>query len=330
MKLLRKAGKWMAGLYRAYRHTGGFHHEEKMLVQRHYSTSHPQKGIRKQTVIAMADGRILHGGLSDRIRGMVSVYGYCKAHDIPFRLHYVSPFQLTDYLVPASYDWRISQEEISYHPEEAVPILLTCDRLPNKHHLRYLKQILKKHPNRQIHLYTNTQFADKDFQKNFSELFRPVPALQERIEQAIAPGQGDFISMTFRFQQLLGDFKEEGCKTLPPAEQETLISRCIGKVKEIHDQRHPNQRILATSDSITFLERLQQELPYVFTIPGEVVHIDYTPEASYETYLKPFLDQFALSKAKKVYLLRTGEMYRSGFGKRAAKMSGIPFEDIAF
>lgn len=330
MKLIRKTIQWCSGLYRSYTTQGGFHDEENQLKKKYYPASAPRKNIQQQHVIAMVDGRVTHGGLSDRIRGIVSIYAYCKENHIPFSLHYVYPFQLEDYLQPASVDWRIKPEDISYHPEEAIPVLLTCDRLPNKHHRRYLRQVLKKHPNKQIHVYTNTQFLDKQFHICFNELFRPVDVLQKAVDKYVEQGGKKFIGMTFRFIQLLGDFKEDGYKTLSPQEQEILIQKCIRMADKLHAEKHPNMPVLITSDSITFLQRIQKELSYAFTIEGEIVHIDYTPNASFNIYLKTWLDILTLSKAQKIYTLCTGDMYKSGFGKRAARISGIDFETICF
>lgn len=330
MNLFVKVVKWIEGLYYSYTFDGGFHKEEQKLKNTYYLHNNPCKGIEHQTIVAMVDGRVAHGGLSDRIRGIVSVYGYCKEKKIPFKLYYVHPFHLEEYLQPADYDWRISPEQISYHPNEAVPILLTCDRLPNKHHRRYLDQVLKKYPHRQIHIYTNSQFLDKDFTSNFSEIFSPRPNIKLLVDKYAIPGNEDFISMTFRFQQLLGDFKEDGCKILSKEEQETLIRKCIEKADYIRRTFHPTSKVLLTSDSVSFVKRFCKEKDYAFSIPGEVVHIDYTSNASYEIYAKTFIDMFTLSKAKKIYLLRTGDMYRSGFGKRASKISGVDFEEISF
>lgn len=330
MKLFKKGVKWIAGLYYSYTFSGGFHKEEQKLEKTYYLHNNPCKGVKNQTIVAMVDGRVAHGGLSDRIRGIVSLYGYCKEKNIPFKLYYVHPFHLEEYLQPADYDWRISLEKISYNPNEAVPILLTCDRLPNKHHRRYLDQVLKKYPHRQIHIYTNTQFLDKDFTLNFSEMFLPCPKIKRLVDEYAIPGNENFISMTFRFQQLLGDFKEDGCKILSKEEQETLIRKCIEKADYIRKTFHPTSKVLLTSDSVSFVQRFCKEKDYAFSIPGEVVHIDYTSNASYEIYAKTFIDMFTLSKAKKIYLLRTGDMYRSGFGKRASKISGADFEEISF
>ena len=44
------------------------------------------------TIICMFDGRMGHGGLADRLHGMVSMFCYAKKHGMDFRIHYVYPF----------------------------------------------------------------------------------------------------------------------------------------------------------------------------------------------------------------------------------------------
>ena len=136
--------------------------------------------------------------------------------------------------------------------------------------------------------------------------------------------------MVFRFQQLLGDSKEDGYKILSPNERETLIEKCIQKVEEIHSLQHPDKQVLITSDSTTFLERICQAKEYVHIIPGKVVHMDYTHNAAYEIYMKSFLDMLLLSDADKIYLLQTEDMYHSGFAKRAALLKNKPYDEIFF
>ena len=60
-----------------------------------------------QTAVAMVDGKQYHGGMCDRFKGMVSLYAYCKQRGIEFRILYNYPFDLSEYLVPSSYDWRL-------------------------------------------------------------------------------------------------------------------------------------------------------------------------------------------------------------------------------
>lgn len=161
-------------------------------------------------------------------------------------------------------------------------------------------------------------------------MFQPTAPLLAAIEYNQKQIGNKFIAMVFRFQQLLGDFKEEGYKILSDNEQGALIKKCIGEVKELHDERHPNKIILVTSDSGRFLQEITKQLDYVRTIPGNVVHMDHTANAAFDTYMKSFEDMLLLSKADKIYLLQTGDMYHSGFAKRAAMINNKEYEEIIF
>ena len=46
--------------------------------------------------------------------------------------------------------------------------------------------------------------------------------------------------------------------------------------------------------------------------------------------MKSFVDLFVLSKAEKIYLLQTGNMYHSGFAQCASMVENIPYEEIIF
>ena len=264
------------------------------------------------------------------MRGIASIYGYCKRRKIPFYLYHTYPFKMENYLCPNCYDWIIKEEQISYNPEEAYPVILQLKSLPSKLHRLYLDRIVSKYPNRQIHIYTNTLFDDKMYAVNFGELFKPVERLQAEVNRHIERIGTDYVAMVFRFQQLLGDFKEDGFPTLDLPERERLIEKCIEEVERIRSERHQDCKVLVTSDSTGFLERIKAKKEYVEIIPGRVVHVDFSEDCTYDVYLKSFVDMFVLSKAMKVYMLYTEQMYRSGFGKRAAAITGIPYEEIHF
>ena len=61
--------------------------------------------------IFIVDGRLNHGGLSDRFNGIISTYAICKVYNLPFRIKWEYPFILQDYLVPNKYDWVIKKDE---------------------------------------------------------------------------------------------------------------------------------------------------------------------------------------------------------------------------
>ena len=46
--------------------------------------------------------------------------------------------------------------------------------------------------------------------------------------------------------------------------------------------------------------------------------------------MKLFVDMLLISRADEAWLLQTDKMYNSGFPRRAAQITGIPFHHIRF
>lgn len=91
-------------------------------------------------------------------------------------------------------------------------------------------------------------------------------------------------------------------------------------------KRNPNaSKVLITSDSETFLAEVSS-LPYVYLLPGKVGHI--ANSTSKEVIKKTFWDMFMISRSLKAYMVRTKQMYKSGFAKRAAMIGNIEFEEV--
>lgn len=289
-------------------------------------TSNP-KEHRKTVILMVRNETTFCGGLSDRFRGITSVYQECKRQGLNFKIHFETP-NLIDYLEPNEYDWYIKPEDICYDTKRVYPCtILTYHSLKDRKEPivqnRILRWFLKK-DYEQIHVYTNMRSGDGEYGKLFHELFKPTKELQEQIGYHLAAlgGEKQYHAMVFRFRQLLGDFKEGG-ETLPEEEREDYIQRCINMVVKEHDL-HPGRKLLVTSDSSTFLGRLAV-LPYVYVIPGEVVHIGFTYDAAKKTYMKSFVDYYVLSYAQSVTLVRDKRMYHSGFALRAAMLNDAEY-----
>ena len=274
-----------------------------------------------KTIVYMVQSETtFSGGLSDRLRGIISIYAECKRQRLPFKIVF-EPLHLQDYLVPNQYDWQLNTDEIlTYHHN-----LRNCfQRFAQRMILRYY---LKKHY-KQIHIYSNMAIADKEFSTLFKELFRPSERLQNQIDYHLSQlgGAKKYISLTFRFRQLLGDFKEGG-EVLPESEREAYVLRCIKGIEELHAE-FPSERLLVTSDSKMFLDRLSY-LDYVYVIPGNVVHMGFTFDASQDVYMKSFVDYYMLSNAKTVFQMTDKLLFRSGFPKRAAMLNGAKYVEIS-
>lgn len=303
----------------------GFHKNEKNHIKKYYNIPVQNPNHIRKGVIVMIDGREIHGGFADRLRGICTIYQFCKTHNINFSIYYTEPFNLENYLQPSTVQWICRPNEIALDSNYAYPVFLYEWMFPHNFHKLYLKLrcILTK---KQLQVYTNSHFYYDSFSEQFHALFKPTPALQKAIDDNSQAIGTKYIAMVFRFQQLLGDFKEGHFKTLPTNEQDLLIKKCLKKIKSLWDG---NQTILVTSDSKRFLDQVKI-FKFVYTIPGNVVHIDYTKGANYETYMKSFIDFYMIAKAEKIYLLKTGDMYQSGFPKTASKVYNRPFEIINF
>lgn len=299
----------------------------------HARSLREEKPLPKAVVYMALPETTFSGGLSDRFRGIVAIYSECKRQGRPFRIVF-EPLHLEDYLTPNDYDWRIKDEDICWDAHNAYPcVILTYHNNSRNRWQLFVQHMLLRHflrkPYRQIHVYSNMFCRDEEYAPLFHELFKPTNDLQQLIDYHLERlgGKGNFISCTFRFRQLLGDFKEGG-DTLPEAERQPYIERSIQIVERLHDM-HLDKRILVTADSHTFLDTLAtRALSYVYIMPGQVVHLGFTADASKATYMKSFLDMYMLSFAGTVYQATDNLLMRSTFPLRAALLGGVPYKEI--
>lgn len=285
----------------------------------------PEKHI---LVFNVDDSRMYSGGLADRFKGAVSAYAWCKCNGIAFRIRYIYPFQISDYLVPGSYDWRLKDEEYTRCLWDSRVFYAR-----GEHGRRFLKLGDK----RQIHYYGNMDIlsavnarygTDYRWGELYKELFTPGEAIRVQLKDLKTKMGQPYVSAVFRFQNLLGDFEEYSFKSEQDEERKhAMISRCVDGIRMIQAS-HPGMPVLVTSDSSTFLETAS-EMQGVHIIPGRVVHVGSCSGESFETYLKSFVDFYMLSGSIKIYSLYTEEMYKSEFPMYAAKVDDIPFERIA-
>ena len=299
-----------------------------------YSTYAAIKQLDNKRVICIYDGKIRNGGLADRLRGIVSVYKVCKEQNLKFNIIFTSPFNLSEFIEPNIIDWRITEQELNYNTTIAdlcyIDTLSGSDYEAKKQEQWFRREFKKKY--NEFHVRTNAIFSyNGDYSTLFNELFKPSPKLQASIEkQKEILGVG-YISTSFRFMNLLNDFNEtvELHGKLTQEERNELIVKNMEQLQLLHD-KYPGKRILVNSDSTTFLQAAA-ELDYVYIIPGNVTHIDGKNDTDeYNAYEKTLLDFFMIANAEKIYLLRTGQMYNSGYPFAASRLYNKPFEKNEF
>lgn len=266
------------------------------------------------------------GGLSDRFRGVVSVYKQCKEMGLNFKV-YFDGIDLKDYLDVAEYNWIIENEEICYDWSGVYPCTVLTyhrnlnDKLQKCVQNWFLRRYLKKNY-KQIHVYTNMATAENEYGKLFKELFKPCADLQAQIDCHLEQLGGEYDAMVFRMMQLFGDFVDDG-ETLAGEERMVYLERCLQCVRQ---HIVTGRKLLVTSDSKFLLDEVSK-IDGVYVIPGEVVHIAFTFDADRKTYMKSFVDYYVLAGARRITLVRDKKMYHSGFAKRAALLNGAEYQE---
>lgn len=279
-------------------------------------------------IFSLDDRRGFTNGFADRLRGMISSYAYAKSINRPFKIDHVEPFLLYRFFEPNKVNWILNNgEKVENFPFSLPVIVMDYER---GERVPFIPRFL------QIHFYTNVDFIariNNHFKTNFlyhqlfKELFTPSKYLLESLRPYLSFVEKGYISISFRFMQLMGDLKDVRGNVLTVKEREVLISKCLGFVEYLHKRYPVYEYVLITTDSKNFIERVA-DLPYVFTLPGEIGHIGHMKSEA--IFLKTFQDFYMISQAKKAFLGYTGEMYKSKFAQEAAKTTGIPFEAIEF
>lgn len=301
----------------------------------------------RQTLIFMADGKWMHGGLTDRLRGMASAYKFATEHNLDFKIYHTSPFELQEILQPNIVNWVIGEKEISRNCEIAKPVLLYREDFNNDSALE--RQLDSKH--RQFHLYSCVDTVGEEFPKYFNELFKPSPLLENELAHYSELLGENYTAISFRFQNKLGDFKEYTFKELPENDKRDLKNAAMNVLKNEmshqvgHDRSdatlscppvsgHPplvneTSKILVTADSPTFLAEVEN-LPNIVTVKGKSIHIDFNSSKNATDYLKAFTEFFLISKASKAKLYRNRKYktYPSNFPKYAATLGHVPYEIV--
>lgn len=280
--------------------------------------------------ILKIDGRVHHGGLCDRLKSAVIIYAICKAKNIPFKIYFSSPFKLDNILSPNEYNWIISEKE------------LTNSIFNTKIITSYTSKLKLHFKNKtQIHVYNfgggyidnvNSKYhTDYTFGSLYQELFKPGNILAKQIDIIKKSIGGNYISVCYRFQSLLGDFYEgehfeKKAHSFKDDERNELIQLSVNALNAIKE-KHPNMPILVTSDSSTFLSIINK-IPKIITIPGKIVHMDFTFNEKESTYMKSYLDLYMLSGGEKIYRVSGKGLYETGFPKVAALMTNKEIEFI--
>lgn len=279
--------------------------------------------------VYMADGKMVHGGMFDRLKGAISIYALSKVHEKRYGIYFTEPFPLEKYLKANNYNWRVKKEDLSFSFPQTRPVIAYSEKIKPKRLLR--------ERNGQTHYYYGSNILDFINQRYgteyewttlFNELFRPSPYLEEQISRLRKNVEGKYIAVHLRFLNMLGDKVEK----LPYPElkekgKQSLIAVCLAKIRELYSN-NKGKGLFVSSDSETFMEIVKKEILEVMIVSGSSKHIDNSSNLSEENCLKLFLDIYMLAGAERVYSIIGKGLYSSAFPEYSAKIGGKPFERI--
>lgn len=295
----------------------------------YYDSANRTKPERGKVAIFFIDGKTIHGGLSDRLRGLFSVYDYCLSKGIDFKVYWVFPFKLQDYLEPNNVNWLIDKKDISYNLKDVSFRFFNSYSQVMNDEENYFKLMNTRKPI--LHVYSNITLHEEKYHRYFAELFEPSAQLSEAIQYHTTEIGGKYVSITFRFIGLLGDFQDTNSHfgVLEDGEKELYVNKCLDAINRIHSQNPGVHKILVTSDSSIFLSKAS-ELPFVYIIRGVIAHMDNAKsEVNDNANLKTFTDLLMISKAERCYVYSYGRMFKaSKFARTAALIGGREFIEI--
>lgn len=286
----------------------------------------------KDSYIYMADGKMVHGGLFDRLKGAISIYALSKIKKKRFGIYFVSPFLLEDYLMPNLYDWSVSENNLEFAYPKSMPIIAYSE---NKHPHRLLKE-----RKGQTHFYFGGDILDilnqkyeTDFEWSqlYHELFKPCDRINRRVEEIKDNIGMPYIAIHLRFLNLLGD-NMESCeyKPLPKDEQNALCDQCFSKIQDISGAEcNKGQKVVILSDSMIFLKKAKDIIPFAFIDKGQIRHIDRNDVPEENDIMKLFSDIYLLAGAEKVFSIVGKGLYHSAFPEYSAIIGNTSFERVS-
>lgn len=277
--------------------------------------------------ICILDGNMHHGGLTDRLRGILSAYDEAKKSGRDFHIMWDDPFPLSDYLEPATFDWRLSRDSLQRDRGKARVVVV--DDLNDFQSRRRLKAAMRLRVE-EIHLYTNSDSSRGKYARLYRELFRPSALLEQSLQphkSALAKG---YWSVSFRFLGRLGDFNDCIEFNLSAQEQEELMERSLEALNPLLAKLPADYRLLVASDSHRFLKKAEEHDGRIYVVPGYVKHIDRDGKEGSDGWLKTFVDQQLIMGAGKVFRMVGPMVYPTGFPRFAAEVGETEFHDIHF
>ncbi|WP_397362231.1 hypothetical protein [Olleya sp. R77988] len=284
------------------------------------------KQPKQKLIVVCFDGLFPHGGLVDRLKGIVSFYQVAQELGYDFKVLFDNPFDLTMVLEPNQVDWQINRDQLKWHPTKSKFLYLVNNFNTNP------LQIIKQSKAQTFYVYANIDYAktmfpnlstlqlESKWRTSFNTLFKKSNLLETKLNQIeLAP----YIAFHSRFTSLMGDFVDTTTKVLSEEEKTMLLKQLLNCIEKVKAEN--NLPAYVFSDSVNFIDYIKQH-SIIKTVKGNPFHMDnFEGNSNIEGHLKTLIDFFMISKSQKVYFLNIKPMYNSSFSKYAAIIGNTKF-----
>lgn len=286
----------------------------------------------KRVIIIVFDGNFPHGGLVDRMKGIISFYQTSKELDATFKIYFKKPFDLSHFLIPNEYDWVCDSSDLSWNPLDTKVLYLMLNF--NFDPVKYISKSKKKkfivfcNIDYSKSIYPQNSIENNELQwgKSFNQLFKKSNYLSNEFSKLAI--KSNSIAFHTRFTTLFGDFKDSTKRVATETQKEAIKNLLLKAINTIVVKDVASD-VYVFSDSIQFLTFIKNATNFI-VLEGNPKHIDESENGSdLQNHIKTFVDFFALSECSKVYLLHTEGMSGSGFSKYAAMVGNTKFEQVS-
>lgn len=303
----------------------------KFVILKHISNITFRK-IKQKKVIMCFDGYFDHGGLVDRLKGIISFYEAACQAGIEFKIFHKVPYELTEFLIPNLHDWVAKKDDMKWNPFSTKFIYGMQD-----FRMHPLKKIANNSCNT-FFVYYNVDFlgkllpnkTDEDIKQHwslrFNQLFKQSPYLEQQMNNLDLPPKA--IAIHTRFISIVGDFVDNSpLQVLNNLERDKLFCDLVNAIEKTK-VNYLDQEVFVFSDSITYLNFIKKNTPYR-VIEGVPLHPDNrSRKFELERHLKTFLDFFAIANCKEVVLIRKDFMHPSAYPLYATYINKACFKEI--
>jgi hypothetical protein len=274
-------------------------------------------------LIFSIDENFQHGGLVDKMKGIVSAYYLSKIASINFYIFFSDPLNPLINIVNSSVINVITdRKHLSFSNKISSPIIwYNYSPISKKYILRRLKN------NIQIHFYCNINILPV-FKKDQSEIIFEWSKIYNDIFKKYLTNQinplyinNKYIGIHLRFIDLFGDFSDLKISHYSNEHKILCLNWCVDKLNDLFN-KYKNFNFLIVSDSKYFLDHCKR-LPYVsmnkdkFIInSNNIGHIYINKDL--DTFKKTVSDFISLSLCYKVFQIRYSGMHNSDFSRYAS------------